>query len=63
MNKLQILNEYRKQEDRMLLSQVLDKIEISEKREKFEYTDFLDMYQAALVKKFLNKIDINNYIL
>ena len=63
MNKQQILNEYKKQEDRILLSQVLDKIEIAEKREKIEYTDFLDMYQVALVKKFMNKININNYIL
>ena len=63
MNKQQILNEYRKQEDRMVLSQMLDKMEIAEKREKIEYTDFLDMYQVALVKKFLNKIDINNYVL
>ena len=44
-------NEYRKQEDRMILSQVLDKIEISEKREKIEYTDFLDLAQIELVQK------------
>lgn len=47
----------------MLLAQILDKIEFSAKREKLEYTDFLDMYQIALVKSFLKKIEFNNYIL
>ena len=56
MDKQEVLKEYRKTEDRILLSQVLDKIEIAEKRNQIQYTDFLDMYQVALVKKFLNKI-------
>ncbi len=63
MDKQEILKEYKKQEDKMLLSQILDKIELAQKKEKIEYTDFLDMYQVALVKKFFNKINIKNYIL
>ena len=59
----QILNQYKKQEDKILLAQILDKIEFANKREKIEYTDFLDMYQVALVKTFLKKIDFSNYIL
>ena len=52
MDKQEVLKEYRKTEDRILLSQVLDKIEIAEKRNQIQYTDFLDMYQVALVKNF-----------
>ena len=52
MDKQKILNDYKKQEDKILLAQVLDKIEFSKQREKIEYTDFLDMYQIALVKTF-----------
>lgn len=63
MDKQEVLKEYRKLEDRILLSQVLDKIEIAEKRNQIQYTDFLDMYQVALVKKFLNKNQLQNYIL
>ena len=63
MDKQEVLKEYRKTEDRILLSQVLDKIEIAEKRNQIQYTDFLDMYQVALVKKFLNKNQLQNYIL
>ena len=63
MEKQKILNDYKKQEDKILLAQVLDKIEFSKQREKIEYTDFLDMYQIALVKTFLKKIEFENYIL
>ena len=63
MDKYEVLKEYRKQDDRILLSQILDKLESSKKRDKIEYTDFLDMYQVGLVKKFLNKIQVINYIL
>ena len=63
MGKQKILNDYKKQEDKILLAQVLDKIEFSKQREKIEYTDFLDMYQISLVKNLLKKIDFENYIL
>ena len=61
MNKQEILKDYRKQEDKMCLSQILDKIEFVKTREKIEYTDFLDMYQISLAENFLNKIKFENY--
>ena len=61
MNKQELLKDYKKQEDKMCLSQVLDKIEFSRTREKIEYTDFLDMYQISLVENFLRKIRFDNY--
>ena len=61
MNKQELLKDYKKQEDKLCLSQVLDKIEISSKTEKIEYTDFLDMYQISLVQNFLKKIQFQNY--
>ena len=63
MDKQEVLKEYRKPDDRILLSQILDKIEMAEKKDQIQYTDFLDMYQVALAKKFLNKIQVQNYIL
>lgn len=60
MDKQQLLKDYKKQEDKMCLSQVLDKIDFSKTREKIEYTDFLDMYQVSLVKNFLRKIKFEN---
>lgn len=61
MDKQQLLKDYKKQEDKICLSQVLDKIEFSKTREKIEYTDFLDMYQVSLVENFLRKINIKTY--
>lgn len=61
MDKQQLLKDYKKQEDKICLSQVLDKIEFSKTREKIEYTDFLDMYQVSLVENFLRKINFKTY--
>ena len=44
MNKQELLKDYKKQEDKMCIAQILDKIETSSKKDKIEYTDFLDMY-------------------
>jgi len=59
-NKQELLKDYKKQEDKMCLAQILDKIEIAKKTNKIEYTDFLDMYQVALVQNFLRKIQFTN---
>lgn len=61
MDKQGLLKDYKKQEDKVCLSQVLDKIEFSKTREKIEYTDFLDMYQVSLVENFLRKIKFENF--
>lgn len=61
MNKQELLKDYKKQEDKICISQVLDKIEFSKTREKIEYSDFLDMYQISLVENFLRKICFENY--
>lgn len=63
MNKQDILKEYKKTEDKIILSQVLDKIEFSKSRDKIEHTCFLDMYQVSLVEGFLKKNQVTNYIL
>ena len=58
-----MLKDYKKQEDKICLSQVLDKIEFSKVKGKLEYTDFLDMYQISLVENFLRKIKFENFVL
>ena len=61
MDKTNLLNNYKRQEDKILLAQVLDKIEQMGKSQKIENTDFLDMYQVSLVETFLKKINFENY--
>ena len=58
----EILNDYKEKDDKILLAQVLDRIEMCEKRNKIESTDFLDLAQIELVQKFINKIRIENYM-
>lgn len=61
MNKQDLLRDYKKQEDKMCLAQVLDKIEISKTKGRIDSTDFLDMYQVSLVESFLKKNKIEQY--
>ena len=63
MNKTDLLNTYKRQEDKVIIAQVLDIISLMEKGQKIESTDFLDMYQISLVETFLKKISFENYIL
>lgn len=53
MQKRAILEKYKKEEDRFLVAKLLDKIESCEKRNKIEYTNFLDEYQENMLKKVL----------
>lgn len=57
-----ILNDYKEKDDKILLAQILDKIEMVGKKNKIEHTDFLDLAQIELVEKFINKIKIENYM-
>ncbi len=61
MDKSQLLSDYKKQEDKMCLAQILDKIEFAKTRNRTEYTDFLDRYQVSLVENFLRKINGKNF--
>ena len=56
------LNDYREKDDKILLAQILDKVEMVEKKNKIEYTDFLDLAQIEIAQKFINKIKLENYI-
>ena len=57
----ELLSDYKDKDDKILLAQVLEKIEMVEKKNKIEYTDFLDLAQIELVQKFINKLKIENY--
>jgi len=62
MDKQLILNKYSKPEDKLLISKMLDKIELSKTKNRIEYTDFLDVYQKHLLEKILKQEHIENYV-
>lgn len=63
MDKQLILNKYSKSEDKLLISKMLDKIELSKTKKRIEYTDFLDVYQKHLLEKILKQEHVENYII
>ena len=62
MNKADLLLKYPNQEDKLLISKVLDKIKFCETRNKITNTNFLDMREQNLVSKLLMSIKFSNYI-
>lgn len=61
MNKRELL-EKSNEEERMLLSKVLDKIELSKTKNKIVSTNFLDEHEQKVVQDLLKKTKIKNYV-
>lgn len=62
MDKQKYLKRYTSDEDKLLISKIIDKINNFNTGYKIVYTDFLDPYQKQLVKKFLEEIKQENYL-
>lgn len=62
MDRQKILNNISNEEDRILVSKMLDKIEQSNKRNSVEYTEFLNLSQRQLLEKILIKLKFHNYV-
>lgn len=61
MDKVKELTKSQKDEDKLLLANVLDKIKLMQARNRFENTDFLDLAQKAKVKEILEKRNVQFY--
>ena len=61
MDKITELNKEQKNEDKMLIANVLDKIKIVQKRNGFENTHFLNMQEQALIENVLKTRNYENY--
>ena len=57
-----ILSKYKKEDEKLILSKVMDKINFCETRNRIQVTDFLDLGQKQLICNFLNSQKVNNYI-
>lgn len=62
MEKQEILKNYKNEEDRLLVSKMLDQILLCTKRNKIQNTDFLDERQKLILEKVLNRANIGNYM-
>ena len=58
----ELLNKYN-QEEKLILSKIIDKINFCAKRNTIQITDFYDLGKQSLIEKFLRIQKIDNYIL
>lgn len=61
MNKTEILEEYKNQEQRLLAAKILDKLEFTKTKNKIQTTDFLNLNEQEMAMKLLKKVDCENY--
>ena len=61
MNKTEILEEYKNQEQRLLAAKILDKLEFTKTKNKIQITDFLNLNEQEMAMKLLKKVDYTNY--
>lgn len=57
-----VLSKYKKEDKKLVLSKIMDKINFCETRNKIQVTDFFDLGQKQLVYNFLNSQKVKNYI-
>ncbi len=62
LNRQEILNKFTNEDDKLLVSKLLDKIEFTTKRNTVEHTDFLDMRQRQILEKLMYDIKYTNYV-
>lgn len=62
MDKQLILEKYKKQEDKILVSRLFDKIEICKKTNKVTNLDFLTPAEAKILENVINQLQIKNSI-
>ena len=61
MDKHLILEKYRNSEEKLLISKLFDKIEMVNKSNKIETTDFLNEHEQNILKNVLNIIKFENF--
>lgn len=63
MDKSNIIQKYKKEDERLLVSKLLDKIQAIENQNKIQYTDFLNSIEIVLLEKVLKMTGFKNYII
>lgn len=62
MNKQELINKYKNEEDKLLVSKILDKIKLAKTKNQITNTEFLDMYQKKVTEEVLQAEKCENYI-
>lgn len=63
MEKQELLKQFTKPEDKLLISKIYDKIKFTHTRNQIQTTSFLDGYEQTVVEKFLKLCQEKNFLL
>ncbi len=63
MNKQEIMQDIKNQEEKMLIANILDKLEFTKTKNKIQCSDFLNLYEQETVLNVMKKANFNNYYL
>lgn len=61
MDKVSVIERYKREEDKLLVSKLFDKINLMERQNKIQVTDFLSPIELQIMKDVLKRIDFENY--
>ena len=62
MDKQSEITKQQKDEDKILIARILDKLKFAQSRNKLESTDFLDLRQQSIIREMLELRRYDNYI-
>lgn len=60
MNKVNELAKLQKEEEKLLIAKMLDKLKFANSKNKFQHMEFLDLAQQAIIKKMIELKKANN---
>ena len=55
-----VLNKYKNQEERLIISKIIDKLDFCEKKNRIQVTDFYDLSKQNLILKFIQYNKVKN---
>ena len=61
MDKAKIIEKYKDEDERLLVSKLLDKVSLVDKQNKIQVTDFVSPVELRILKDVLNLVDCKNY--
>lgn len=61
MDKAKVFEKYKKEDERLIISKLFDKISLAEKQNKIQITDFVSPFDLKLMTDVLTMIGYNNY--
>ncbi len=62
LKRQEILQKYKNKEERLFISNILDKAFKFEKNDKIEHTNFLNINELEMAKNILNEVDANYFV-